>query len=251
MMKQIRNQLLFQLRSALPKLRPDSYSERLESSLEQSEIPLSLAQTLSETSLRVSLFYLWMLSQFQIRLQNRHHQIVDIGSKNLFYASAIYCFLKQQNYSGKVYAIEADTKRLYEDYFRRCDYANYFVGCVNREVGFKQFEYHQANWLDFKPHERFDLSICFFPFIFSDLSMGWGLPDKFFKPQDFYRKAAEQSDEVLFFHQGQKELEESKRLIQAIEGSQIIEEKEFRDNPWVKRKHPVFALHWQKLKSSH
>jgi len=204
------NKLLFGLRSQFSlKLRPDRYRERGGQDFLQSEFPKELAASLSENSLRLNLAYRDLLRKVDWRPETHAGQILDLGSKNFFYCVALSNALQGLGWSGTLTGLEIDAYRRYANYHRRIDYANYYVGLANAFFPRIKVAYEPGDWLRLDAHNSYDLVFCFFPFLFTELHLGWGLPLSTYEPKEFYRKIFQYSSRALFAHQGRDELQES------------------------------------------
>lgn len=243
----IRNQFVFPLRRRIPSIRRKPYSESLgEESFSQDFLPEAVAERLSPASLRMACYYAWILEQIPFQGPRVESRALDLGSKNFFYAPALYEWLQKRNGPTSLTGLEADPGRLYQDLYRRGDYARYYVSLMNKHYPLGPFcEFQEGNWLKYPRTEAFDLITSFFPFIYDDLSDRWGLPRRFFDPLQFYEKAADQAPWVLFFHQGKDEVQDSLSLIKELGRGHITFEKMFDENPYLKRKHPTGVLLWK------
>jgi|GEM_PF-5092722 len=139
MFKALCNQLIFPLRQCLPRLRPDGYRECSEESSSESTLPESIATALKPDVFRRASFYAWALQQLPWEGKKKYSKAIDLGSKNFFYAASLYFFIQERNGPTECYGLEVDTTRLYTDFFRRQDYADYYIGLVNDYLGNKSF----------------------------------------------------------------------------------------------------------------
>lgn len=246
MWKALYNQTFFPLRKRALRFRRKAYSESGGSEVEQALIPKASLSFFSAENAKRNLFYCWVLSQVPWKAPaDRKMSCLDIGSKNFFYVSALYHFLAERSLDVSLTGIEVDTGRRYQDFYRRGDYAEYYVGSLNATLGKTNVFYQQADWLSFEPEfSSYDLITSFFPFLFDDLHEGWGLPRRYFNPLEYYKKCSETADSVLFFHQGEKERQESIGLIKKVHKGEIVYEGCFQENPWVTRKHPLHSILW-------
>ena len=239
-------ELNYWLRQHQPRLRPDSYREASSEVLEQSWIPDLLARQLSATSMRMSLFYRYLLEPSFWAPSGEDLNILDIGCKNWTYASGLASWLcSKSKASIHLTGLECDPGRRYINLFRRGDVGRYHAQGVSTHFERVQLSYEAGDWLK-SSSQNYDLIFCFFPFIFQDLHKNWGLPDPMFRPEEFYAKCLRQSSLMIFAHQGDDELVESRRLIDQV-GGIIRQEYRVDDNPFLKRKHRVWMLVWGSL----
>lgn len=242
MLRAICNQLVFPLRQRGWAYRRRPYSESLAEAFSQDYFRPELAALLSEESLRANCFYFSILEQFRGRI-DAAERVLDVGSMSFFYAPALAQFAVSISASAKLTGLEADPARLYQDFFRRKDYALYYVSLANR-FELAKTNYVAGDYLRWRVNSSYDLITCFFPFLFEDLSDRWGLPRRFFSPEKMFYKLSQEARQILFFHQGEEELTESLRLIKNI-GGNFEYKGSFFGEPWLRRKNPVFGVLWQ------
>ncbi|NRB40584.1 MAG: hypothetical protein HRU20_19305 [Pseudomonadales bacterium] len=248
------------------------YCEHLHGALEkpghvlfqQAFIPPEIADQLNADSLKEVAFYGLLLQSLpkqalQLSAAERSNttqggaglKVLDIGCKNFFYASSLYFYLADvlQFSEFELHGLEVDTGRLYRNLYRRRDYAEYYCQSINTYLSKPAVFYHQGNWLQWENDQQYHLITVFFPFLFRDLNDGWGLPRSCFSPREFYQKCAKQASRIIFFHQGEHEMQCSKALIESLirasgRGS-ILYQGRVHENVYVKRQHPVYSLIWQ------
>ena len=245
MLRALCNEILFGIRHLGPRWRWQAYSESLELSFEQDFFEQSLAKRLRSESLALNCFYLSLFNSNRENLRLGPGLWLDVGALDFRYAPALAKFVQTLGVGG-LKALEADTKRLYQDFFRRRDYAQYFGSLAQEHLGLS-VSYERANFLKWKTNEKIAGISCLFPFLFQDLHDGFGLPSSYYSPERFYEHLMKMSSQVLFFHQGERELEESKMLIQSLVGSgaRMISGGPYQKTPWLNRKNPVYTLVWK------
>lgn len=244
------NAFAFELRKRLPRLRFTNYREvaaanSLDPALLTSACEVfsaSVVNGLNELSLRTNLFYHWILQQISFGAETPSFETaVDLGSKHFVYAPALAAWAHREFGSREIVGLEADPYRFYRDLYRRGDYAKYYCDLTQAEFKQKvQIKYECENWL--VSNRSASLITCFFPFLYGDLNQRWGLPKTFFDPAKFYQKTLSSAKAVVFFHQGEEEAVESERLISNDASAKIVFKKQFFENPYMKRKFPVFAI---------
>lgn len=248
MLESLRNEILFSIRRALPRLRAKPYSESLEPGIRvESGLPFEVASGFNEKNLRLVEFYLWILNQVPWTPKNGaiRSSVIDIGAMNFMYAPALAKWLQDRAPAFELTGLELDPYRMYSNFYRRGDCAAYYMGLARSFLNAgESVDYREGDWLKWDPETRYDLITCFFPFLFDDLHDRFGLPRKHFAPEDFYRKCFQQSDSVLFFHQGETERDESLKIIKKLDMGAVQFQKSFHENPWLKRKHSVEAILW-------
>ncbi|MGA0163185.1 MAG: hypothetical protein ACO3LE_02905 [Bdellovibrionota bacterium] len=245
MLRALCNEILFGIRRLGPRWRWQAYSESLELSFEQDFFEQSLAKRLRSESLALNCFYLSLFNSNREHLRSGPGLWLDVGALDFRYAPALAKFAQNLGVSS-LRALEADTKRLYQDFFRRRDYAEYFGSLAQKHFGLT-VSYERANFLNWKTTEKIVGISCLFPFLFQDLHDGFGLPVSYYSPERFYEHLMRMSSQVLFFHQGKLELDESMRLIQNLVGSgaRMITGGPYQETPWLNRKNPVYTLVWK------
>lgn len=238
------NSFFFEIRKHLPRFRLSPYSEAGGEGLLQKKFSPEVAGGLSEESLRNALFYSWILDQLPRPPVAREGRALDLGSKNFLYAPALCDYLESRFINFELTGLEIDPYRTYVDFYKRGDYGRYYADLCSKHFSPNQVSYVPGNWLVWNAPCHYDMIFCFFPFLFEDLSQNWGLKRGHFSPRRFYEKAFLQSNEVVFFHQGHEELNQSLLLIEGIGMGSIKKQMTVHDNPWMYRKYPVEVLHW-------
>ncbi|MEW5822684.1 MAG: hypothetical protein AB1782_20995 [Cyanobacteriota bacterium] len=115
-------------------------------------------------------------------------KILDIGSKNFSYAISLNNFFSLFHPSYKtnriIYldGIEIDPYRIMVDLHSRYDYAMYYIKDLQNT------KYITSNLLDFKENQ-YDIITWFLPFIVKEPLLNWGLPLKYFEPENMLKHA--------------------------------------------------------------
>jgi len=167
-------------------------------------------------------------------------KILDIGSKNWFYASGEWSFFKYgflrhcerseaihptsdnkwiassqapRNDGRAIHldGIEIDAFRVYSDFHTRCDYALFYTkNLANARYIPKDFLKHD---------EKYDYIIWFFPFVTEFPLQEWGLPLSKFKPAEMLRHAHESLNpcgKILIVNQDEKEYAIQENLLKNL-----------------------------------
>ncbi|EKE04211.1 MAG: hypothetical protein ACD_20C00097G0028 [uncultured bacterium] len=144
---------------------------------------------------------------------NKDISILDIGSKNWFYAEGEYNFFKYANFDKTIQltGIEIDAYRLYTNLYSRYDYAKAYI---------KNLENTSYIADDLMNHQgQYDYITWFLPFVTPNPLLNWGLPLKHFKPEDMLCKAynlLKPGGKMLIVNQGEKEHLIQKKLLESL-----------------------------------
>jgi len=129
-------------------------------------------------------------------------KILDIGSKNWFYASGEWHFFKNNNQNREISldGIEIDAFRVYSDFHTRYDYAQFYIkNLTNTRYIAKDF---------LKNDDKYYYIIWFFPFVTEFPLQEWGLPLSKFKPSKMLKHAynsLNSGGKILIVNQDEKE----------------------------------------------
>lgn len=134
--------------------------------------------------------------------------ILDIGSKNWFYAKGEHEFFESFCSNFSLDGIEIDAYRLYSNLYTRYETAKFYTRNL------KNTNYIVGNLLDLQNH--YDYIIWFLPFVVKDPHLAWGLPKKYFYPQKLLKHAynlLKENGEMLIINQGELESQEQEKLL--------------------------------------
>lgn len=138
-------------------------------------------------------------------------KILDIGSKNWFYAPSEHSFFKKHFKNFSLTGIEIDPNRLYTNLYSRKEVALFNIkGLIN------------TKYLgdDFLNHEGFyDYIIWILPFVSVTPHLNWGLPTSNFKPIEMLAHAYEslkEKGQIFIINQGEKELKLQQELARQV-----------------------------------
>ena len=101
-------------------------------------------------------------------------RVLDVGCKNFYYAAALAAAFKPAQLTG----LELEGHRRYRDGHRRSDYAAFYTGQLGSA------RYCVGDVCDWR--EQADLVSCWYPFVFAEVALAWGLPLSAFAPQRFF-----------------------------------------------------------------
>ncbi len=133
--------------------------------------------------------------------------ILDIGCKNWFYAKGEYFFFKKYCKNLVLDGIELDSNRLYLDFYSRAEVAKFHI------KGLEGVNYFEKNFLHH--NEKYDYIIWILPFVVEEPHVKWGLPKKFFQPEEMLMhayKSLKENGRIFIINQGKAEYEVQKIL---------------------------------------
>ena len=176
-----------------------------------------------------------VLNQFFKKINKRTIKVLDIGSKNWFYAQGEYDFFKSFCDDFEIEGIELDAYRLYSNFYSRFEVAKYYT------KGLENTNYIADNLLNL--NKQYDYIIWFLPFVFNEPHKMWGLPEKYFYPHKLLKHAyslLNRDGQMLIINQGELEKEEQKRLL--IELNIPFKEKGVIKNEFFEYKYKRYAF---------
>ena len=140
-------------------------------------------------------------------------KILDIGSKNWFYACGEWSFFKYSNGEKEIFldGIEIDAFRVYLDFHTRWDYAQFYIKNLSNS------RYLAKDFL--KHYEKYDYIIWFFPFVTEFPLQEWGLPLSTFKPLEMLQHAYDSLNDggkILIVNQDEKEYSIQEDLLKKL-----------------------------------
>ena len=172
----------------------------------QSMYNVTFEKRISLENARDNYFYFDLLQTSRTRWNwtTNSTRVLDVGSKNFYYADALENFFKPQFLTG----IEVDGYTIYSDVHSRKDYADYYL------KPYSNAEYIIADFLKF--NGKFDVITCFYPFVFPETATLWCLPLSFFDPTAFFKKIESLLEKDSFFwmlNHGEEEWIEAQALL--------------------------------------
>jgi hypothetical protein len=143
----------------------------------------NLATHSSQANFQVNLYYLDLLETAFSRVQYilpTSLKVLDVGVSDWFYICSLHAFLSHWQSplprQLQIDGYEIDAYRIYQDLYSRWDYAQFY------SKGLEKITYHPHA---FTPStELFTLGFMFFPFIFIEDHLEWGLTKNQFSPQN-------------------------------------------------------------------
>lgn len=155
-----------------------------------------------------NLYTIDLLDQYLNVKYKENKSVLDIGSKNWFYAKGEYFFFKKYCENLNLDGIELDANRLYSNFYSREEVAKFHIKNLSG-----------ANYIagDFlKYNKKYDYIIWILPFIKKYPHLKWGLPLEYFKPNEMLKHAYDSLNEggqMLIINQGKEEFEIQKQLL--------------------------------------
>lgn len=139
--------------------------------------------------------------------------ILDIGSKNWFYAFGEHQFFKYSNLKKSINlkGVEIDAFRLYSNFHSRYDYAQYHIKNLD-DTGYLAIDLLKHN-------DKYDFITWFFPFLTELPLLEWGLPLSSFKPAEMLLhsyKLLKPEGVMLIVNQDEKEYKIQQKLCQDL-----------------------------------
>ena len=153
-----------------------------------------------------------ILEQYFEKKEKNSVRILDIGSKNWFYAKGEYSFFESFCNSFILDGVELDAYRLYSNLYNRLETARYHT------KGLKNTNYIAGNLLDIK--DKYDYIIWFLPFVTVEPLRYWGLPMLYFCPEKLLKHAynlLNDNGQLLIINQTKEEAKVQKQLLQNLD----------------------------------
>lgn len=125
---------------------------------------------------------------------------LDIGCKNWFYAKGEWAFFKKHYDILSLEGIELDANRLYSNFYSRKEAARFYI------KGLENTKYIEGDFL--KHNKTYDYMVWILPFVVENPLLKWGLPLRYFKPEEMLKKAYDllkNGGSMLILNQGQVE----------------------------------------------
>ncbi len=138
-------------------------------------------------------------------------KILDIGSKNWFYAKGEYHFFKSFVQNPCLDGVEIDAFRLYSNLYSRYETAKFYT------KNLKNTNYIAGDLLSI--NDTYDYIIWFLPFVTIEPLKYWGLPEKYFMPEKLLYHAfslLKNGGQMLIVNQGEKEAAVQKQLFEKL-----------------------------------
>lgn len=142
--------------------------------------------------------------------------VLDIGSKNWFYARGEYFFFKKYCEKLVIKGIEIDANRMYSNFYNRKEVAKFYIKDL------EGVEYVHGDFLDH--NNKYDFITWILPFIVKEPLLKWGLPIEYFKPEKMILHAynlLSEGGRIFVINQGEIEYQIQKTLCEKLNISYV------------------------------
>lgn len=166
---------------------------------------------LIERNIKENLYTKDILEHYFEKINKKNAHILDIGSKNWFYAKGEFEFFDSFLSSFSLDGVELDAHRLYSNFYSRYEVAKYHI------KNLKNTTYYDKNLLEIKG--KYDYIIWFLPFVTVKPHTLWGLPRRLFEPEKLllYAHNLLKSDgQMLIVNQGENEALIQKEMLEKL-----------------------------------
>ena len=138
-------------------------------------------------------------------------KILDIGSKNFFYAAGLHRYFSEYCQNFVIDGIEIDAHRLYANFYSRYEVAKYYI------KNFNNINYITGNVLDL--NKKYDYITWFLPFVLEYPHIKWGLPKRYFYPEKVLShvlRLLKDNGQLLIINQGENEANAQEELLNKL-----------------------------------
>lgn len=152
-----------------------------------------------------------ILGQYFQKIEKDEIRVLDIGTKNWFYAKGEHNFFSKLYKNFSIDGIEIDAYRLYSNFYNRMEVAKFYTKNLNN------MNYIAGNLLNLKG--KYDYIIWFLPFVLKNPHKLWGLPMKYFCPEKMLSHSYDllnQNGQMLIINQGEKEAHAQEELFRKL-----------------------------------
>ncbi len=139
-------------------------------------------------------------------------RVLDIGSKNWFYAKGEHQFFESFCEDFELDGVEIDAHRLYTNLYSRYETSKFYTKNLPKTT------YHCTDLLSI--NKKYDFIIWFLPFVTMAPLRYWGLPERLFMPKKLLSHAfslLNEGGEMLIINQGEHEANAQKELFEQLE----------------------------------
>ena len=170
-----------------------------------------LEKDLNKRNFLENIYFLNIFDKYISLNKSDNITVLDIGSKNWSYVKSEYMYFKSKYENFVLNGIELDAYRLNSNFYTRYEIAKFYTKGLNN-----------TNYIagDFMAHEqKYDCIIWILPFVTQYPLIKWGLPLKYFQPENMLLHAfnlLKEGGEMLIINQGEKEYEIQQKLIKNL-----------------------------------
>ena len=150
-----------------------------------------------------------ILSQFMKPKGRDSLRVLDIGSKNWAYVRGEYRFFRQFSPNLELDGVEIDAYRLYSNFYSRYEAAKFYI------KGLEGVNYYPEDLLNIGG--KYDYIVWLLPFVTPYPLKRWGLPMKYFMPEELLEHAYGLLEgEMFIVNQGEEEAEIQRALLENL-----------------------------------
>lgn len=171
----------------------------------------SLKSSTTRINYLENLYTLELFDKYLTPTSQMKLHVLDIGSKNWFYAGGEYFFFKYFCDSLKLDGVELDAYRLYTSLYSRYEVAKFYTKDLYGT------EYVVGNVLNID--KKYDYIIWFLPFVLEYPLIKWGLPLDEFRPFELFKHAYSLLNTgglMFILNQGIEEYEKQQDIFRTI-----------------------------------
>ena len=161
--------------------------------------PIRFEETLNEQNALRNYHLLHLFDEVSERfhwMPSAASRLIDVGSKNFYYAPAIHTFFNPSQFVG----IELDGFHLYRGFYTNASCANYYAKQIPNTT------YQVTNFKNY--HASVDGIVWLFPFVLKEDVVTWYLPLHAFEPMTLFQHVREILSPMGFIFMMNTDLEE-------------------------------------------
>ena len=158
-----------------------------------------------------NLYTLYFLDKYFNVPQKENLRVLDIGSKNWFYAPAEYYYFKRYCKNIFLDGVEIDAYRLYANFYNRLEVAKFYIKDLPNT------NYIPDDLMNI--NKSYDYIVWILPFVLRHPLRAWGLPDNLFKPQKLFEHAyslLKKNGKMFIINQTKEEFEAQIKIINGL-----------------------------------
>ena len=166
----------------------------------QNQYGIFLSQNTTRRNFILNLYHLNIFDKYLTKKNKNNLSILDIGSKNWEYVKSEYIFFNSFTKDFTLNGIELDVYRLNSNLYNRYEIAKFYTKDLPNT------NYIAGDLLNHR--QKYDYIIWILPFITKYPLIKWGLPLKYFKPQEMLFHAynlLNPEGELLIINQSKEE----------------------------------------------